>query len=187
MNDELYPVRNISSNGSRVSIKDPPELSNGVYQRMRAIWEKNPLIRQATTPIKDGASCSVQFGEGAHYYTIRKEGGEPILEPGKPSHPDLSFRLSEGATEHLLGLLENEGHDLGEMAVEILKGIISPDPQRKIYLSLHIGFLSLMRKGYPGMLRLAGPKALRFIAQRGYIGHAGIKRLVTLIKKRREV
>ncbi|RME54463.1 MAG: hypothetical protein D6795_04205, partial [Deltaproteobacteria bacterium] len=104
-------------------------------------------------------------------YTLIREEGRSVLRPGEPEDPDLSFYFTRAAVHYIT---EGEG-TIGDFGKRLYHCVFGGDPACRVEFRPTTSIRTFYRRGYFGILRLAGPEVsrmimrhvMRFITSRG--------------------
>lgn len=145
-------------------------------QRFTAYFDREVAARAAKS-LSDGAE--IEFRVGDETFTFTRENRANKIVPGSARAPQVTFTLPPAAAEEVLN---DPTDEVGEIGVRILKLITSSDSSRKVHLKLNSGFLSLMTKGYLGVLASGGSGVASYLASRGLGGAGAIKMAIKRMK-----
>ena len=140
------------------------------------------MAAKAARSLADGARIAFRVvkpdGSEIESFVFTKASGlNRIEDAGGPS--EVSFELTEGAAE---AILSETSDDIGKIGVEIAKLVVSQSPERRVRARLEAGFLTLMRKGYVGVVTAGGTAFAAFLASRGLKGVGGIKSAIAKLR-----
>ncbi|MDF1565391.1 MAG: AAA family ATPase [Deltaproteobacteria bacterium] len=150
--------------------------------KLRTFFETSPAAAKATKPLKKGAEVGVVFTDVPGDYRFGVETGAGRIGEGKASDPDFELELAPGAVDRLCSM---QTDDLGEFAVTFFKCMLADDPEQKIGVKLHSGFLKLTSRGYLKTMALGGAKVFAFMAKNGYMGPTAVKKAIDKLRKSR--
>lgn len=145
-------------------------------ERFSQYFQRSAAI-QAASSLKD--HTQMEFRVGSEVFTFSKKLGKNHITPGSAENADLTFSISENAANDILDF---PSENIGEIGIHIAKLIVSHDETKKIKMKLNSGFLSLMTKGYFGILKEGGSVFASFLATKGLGGLDGIKNAIKKLK-----
>ena len=102
------------------------------------------------------------------------------MAPGPAATPQVTFEFAPGAAESILAAPADS--DIGAIGVGIARLILSKDPGQKVRFRLNAGILSLLTKGYFGVVASGGSAFASFLASKGLGGIGAIKNAVKKLK-----
>lgn len=140
---------------------------------------------QAARSLAPGAEIEFHIrpagGSGAgEVFTFGRASGSNRVAPGPARDPQLTFELTPGAAESILGLPDQ---DIGRIGIHILTLVAAGDASRKVSVKFHAGFLTLLSKGYLGVLSAGGAGFASALAARGL---GGVGAIQAALKKARK-
>jgi hypothetical protein len=118
--------------------------------------------------------------EALEIFTFGREGGSNRVTPGPAPDPQLTFELTPLAAESILTLPDQ---DIGRIGIHILTLVAAGDASRKVSVKFHAGFLTLLSKGYLGVLSAGGAGFASALAARGL---GGVGAIQAALKKARK-
>jgi len=95
---------------------------------------------------------------------------------------DINIKLSINALSYYLESTQSPTTTLGMFGVELMRGILSKDPNRAVELKINAGPMLLWRRGYIKLALSGGVPIWGFLAQHGLVN---VKQILTLLKKMR--
>lgn len=155
----------------------PSDPNDAPYSERFRSYLSRDVANQAAKSLSDGVE--IEFHVGAEKFTFTRENKTNAVKSGRALDAHIIFELTPGAADELL---ENPKDDVGETGVQIMRLIVSDDDGKRIHVRLKAGFLTLMRKGYLGVLAAGGKGVTSFLASRGLSGTGGIKKVITKLK-----
>jgi len=143
--------------------------------RLANLFSTHPAWLAAARHLSDSATSTVYLNHpDAEPWRLEQRDGAACLLRGAASDPDLVFRFTPASIE---GLEAVEG-GIGRFAVVLFSSILAGEVDLRIAAS----FARLMRRGYVGLLLIAGPPVLAFGVRHG-IGSVGqLRRLVQQLR-----
>jgi len=143
-----------------------------------------PIAEKAAKSISNGAQVGIQIKDLndtiIESLTFTKEGGVNVVQPHPPRDPQISFSITPQAAEVILS---NTSEDIGSIGVGILKLVMSQDPNLKVSVKFHAGFLTLLAKGYFGVLTAGGVAVASYLGEHGLNGMSAIKAAFKKLKE----
>lgn len=145
--------------------------------RLARLFRDHPAWIRAAEGLHPTATSTVYFAHrpGEAWHLVRTARGVELL-PGMAEDPDLVFRFSAESVQHL----ERVDGGVGEFAVALFSSILEGESD----LRIAAGFPRLIRRGYLGLLRRAGPPVLAFGARHGIRNVGALRALVADLRDR---
>lgn len=140
-----------------------------LLEKLQAFFER-PIAQQGTAPLRNGTRIAI-FLDGEGPVTLTRVGYKALIKNEAPEKPDMTFWVPEKALEQLAA---QQWNSVGEVGIEIIKLIASPEPTQ-VKAKVHIGPFDLLRNGYLGVVTLGGPAFIQFLASKGLSGIGKIK------------
>ena len=168
-------------------------MSNPVRLELFSKYFSRPVAETAAQSLSDGVEIAIQVISAPKTGASAPTSGENVLETLvftrekkrncikniAPHQPQLTFRMTEAAAE---ALLSDPSDQIGEIGVNILRLIFSPDPTKRIWIQFQSGFFTLWSKGYFGVLKAGGSGFAAYLASRGFSGMDAIKAALRKIR-----
>jgi hypothetical protein len=145
--------------------------ASATFEKLKAFLESKPASVKAIKHLKKGVEIGVVIGhqiECAYY----NADGKPILEQRPANKPDVVFTIKPESVDILC---KNEGNDVGDLGIAIIKEYLSGGVRIKAPGSV----LALSMNGYLGIIKEGGMTFAKFLAQHGV---TNIGRIMTVIK-----
>ena len=150
-------------------------------ERLHRFFQTHPAAAAATRPLGAKAEVALSFHDDSGVpYRFFKQGDRFAVEQGAAKDPDFTLELPAAAVEELTGI---ESDALGEFAVAFFKLMLASEADRQVKVKLSAGLFTLTRRGYLSTLALGGPPVIAFMAKRGLVGPAGIKKALNALKR----
>lgn len=141
------------------------------------------VAQQAAKPLADSAEIEFRISgsddKPLEIFTFTKSQGRIQVNTGPARDPQVAFTLTPAAAEQILS---DPSEDVGSIGVAILKLVVSPDANRRVSVSVKVGFLTLFNKGYFGVVTAGGGAFASFLASRGLNGMGAIKAALKKLK-----
>ncbi len=154
-------------------------MAETIYQRLSAYFSR-PVAEKGAKSLSSKAQIEIRVtGAEPTAVTLARQDKRNVIIEGPARDPDLIFTLSERA---LAQVLADPTEDLGELGVNLLKLVMSHDPELKMSMQVKAGFLGLFSKGYFGVLAAGGGPLASYLASKGFNGIDAIK---AALKKRK--
>jgi len=145
---------------------------HGFTNRFSAYFGRD-IAERAASSLRDSAEIELRItGATPETFTFKRNAGKNLVVAGTARDPQMTFTLTADAAEVVLSDVST---DIGSLGVGILKLVASSDPTKKVELRVHAGVLSLLGKGYFGVLATGGSGVASFMASRGLGGLGAIK------------
>lgn len=135
-------------------------MSEALFNKMADFYEANPIAQEMTRPLKDGAEVEVHFENDDETYTVIKEKGRAFFRQGKPEKPQLYCKYSEDAAAYILSAGDSGLNGVQDFVGRVSECILCPTRERYIELRLCASVITLLRKGYFGMVFVGGSRTL---------------------------
>jgi hypothetical protein len=155
----------------------PPEPSNVVLQRF---FETSEAARRAAGPLKKAAEVAVRFTDVPGDFHFKTVEGKPRFIAGKAEDPDFDLTMAPGAVS---AIAAQPNADVGDLGILFFTHILSKDPNAKIGVKLHSGFIKLTMRGWLGVMSHGGGKVIGWMASKGLKGPSAIAGAVSRLKK----
>lgn len=153
----------------------PNESAASYEQRFSAFFARE-VAQKAAASLVNGAEIELRITalgeEPDQVLTFTRVRDRNEIVAGAPKSPQVAFTLSPSAADAVLSI---DSTEIGEIGVQIAKLILAPDPTRKIGLKIHAGILSLITKGYLGVIAAGGASFASYLASKGFNGMGAIK------------
>jgi hypothetical protein len=153
------------------------------HSRFDQYFQK-PVAIKAAHPLKNGARMGFLIRSSPTEatplcFTFLHEDGKNLVL--KELHPDtdVNFFLTHKAAETILNQPSGE---ISEIGIQILKLIFSDKPDHRIGVRLNSGMLTLIRKGYFGVLTAGGAAFSGYLASKGFSGLGSIKTAINKLR-----
>jgi hypothetical protein len=158
----------------------PPEADESISVLAR-LFAEHAVWREAGASIREGAASAVWFRQcPGRAWRLVRQAGVSRLEPGRAEDPDFVFRFGPES----IAALEAAGQDSGDFAVCLFDWMIHPDPDLRVDFRIAGSIPRLVRNGYVGLLRRAGPKPAAFAAAHGVSNLRALRRLIRALRRR---
>ena len=146
------------------------------FEQIQAFFDRDICLR-ASKPLKEGVVFFLEADKSP--YAVTKHKGRLVVSQGKPTDPEMTFTLPLKALQRLEATTTD---DIGEMGVEVLKLVLSPDPDEKISSKVHIGPIELFLRGYLSVLPLGGPTVMKYLASKGFASFGKVKDAISRMR-----
>jgi hypothetical protein len=145
--------------------------------RLALLFLEHPAWVEAATHLRPEASSTVYFSHrNGEPWRLEQRDSQTRLLPGGALEPDFVFRFTSDSIERLEAV---EGN-IGDFAVVLFSLIVDGE----VGFRIAAGYPRLIRRGYVGLLRVAGPPVLAFGATHGIRTLRGLARFVARIRSR---
>lgn len=134
----------------------------------------------AVRVLQNGATVNLTVEGERFHFVVENKRGRVGTKHKKAA--DFSIELSDAALSCLLELNSKPENGIAELAIEIVSGILSKDPQRRIDLKIHAGPLELWQRGYISLAFVGGKPLLAFLANHGL---ANARQILAVLKNMR--
>jgi hypothetical protein len=149
-----------------------------ISQRLSAYFSRD-VAEKGAKSLSAKAEIEIRVtGAEPATVTLRRADKRNAVTDGAARDPDLIFTLTERA---LAQVLSDPTEDLGELGVNLLKLVVSSDPELKMSMQIKTGFMGLFTKGYLGVLAAGGAPLAGYLASKGL---GGIDAIKAVLKKR---
>lgn len=150
-------------------------MDNKYFNDIKIFVETKPVISKALGHLRDGACVEFRLEADETPYYIIKEKGKAVARSGVPEKgSDCEFYITNGAVEKLVAI---ETDDLGQAGLIFLQILASHDPIVDVALrKINSGVLTLVLKGYLGLILACGAPVMGFLAKKGFGSAGAIKR-----------
>jgi len=152
-------------------------ISESRFQVLKDLFAR-PVCQRATQPLRDGTEIAVFIDEEGPA-TLQKLGGAFEAVAHAPRKPDMTFVVPNRALDQLAATTTE---DIGEIGVEILKLMASPEAELRITAKVHIGLFDILRHGYLSVLPLGGASVMKFLGSKGFGGIGKIKDAISRLR-----
>lgn len=153
------------------------EPSNVVLQRF---FESSESARKASAHLKKAAEVGVRFTDVPGDFHFKLVDGKPRFMSGAAEDPDFELTLAPAA---VTAIAAQPNADVGELGILFFQHMIAKDPQSKINVKLHSGFMKLTMRGWLGVMAAGGGKVMGWLAMKGLKGPSAIASAVSRLKK----
>ena len=130
------------------------------------------LKKSSLKKLKKNKEISIIIGDNLNC-AVYQSSGVPKVEQRAAVDPDVEFRIKPSSVDVITS---NEGSDIGELGILVIKEVIAGQVQIKVPGSL----FSIMKNGYLDIIRLGGSRFLGFLAQHGL---SSFSKITSTIKK----
>src|SRR5579859_208847 len=153
------------------------EPSNVVLQRF---FESSESARKASAHLKKAAEVGVRFTDVPGDFHFKLVDGKPRFMSGAAEDPDFELTLAPAA---VTAIAAKPNADVGDLGILFFQHMIAKDPQSKINVKLHSGFMKLTMRGWLGVMAAGGGKVMGWLAMKGLKGPSAIASAVSRLKK----
>jgi hypothetical protein len=136
-----------------------------------------PVAVKATSPLSADAEVLIKCD--TQEFTLSRKGKKNVVTEGAPAKPDMTFEVPPKALDILLGTHTEE---VGEIGIAIASHMIHPNPEQRVTSKIHIGLMSLIRKGYLSILPLGGASFMKYLATKGLTSMSKIRETISKMK-----
>lgn len=157
-------------------------MSGSYAERFQEYFSRDVAMKAAGS-LSDGAEMEFRIestSASPEVFTFRRDSGKNAIEPGPAKSAQVVFELTPGAADSILGTPSTS--DIGAIGVGIARLILSQDPSQKVRFRLNAGILSLLTKGYFGVVAAGGSGFASFLASKGLGGIGALKNAVKKFK-----
>ncbi len=151
------------------------------FKKLKKFVEEHEVSRKGTKSIRNGAEVEIHIKGDPQAYSFRREGGQTTLTARAPEKPDFRLDFSPAAIDELSA---SDSDDVGWYGVKIFEYAIAKDPDEKIDTRIYVGFLTLMKHGYFGMLKTGGRVLLKVLKKYELHKPANARRIVKKLSKK---
>lgn len=148
--------------------------------KLKQFFETRSICIEAAKPLKKGAAVEIKNPVSGKSYTFEKTSAGAVISEGAPRDCELFFSIPPKGLDYIVDFDTN---DIGRYAIRIFEAIISKDPEVKVSLKVRAGILTIVLKGYLGVIMLGGKTMMGWLSQHG-IG--GIDKIKDILSKLRE-
>ncbi|MFC1888863.1 hypothetical protein ACFL4G_03800 [Thermodesulfobacteriota bacterium] len=156
-------------------------MSTETFDKLKAFVETNEVCRKAMKPLKKGAEAEFRILEDDRPYRFYKDGSGAHLADEPPKKPDFTLVFPTAVVEELVS---SGSDDIGWYGVKIFEYGISKDPETKILAKIHVGFMTLMKHGYFGMVKLGGRALLGILKKYELHKPSRMKEIASRLRKK---
>ncbi len=161
------------------------ETSETLFSSRFLQFVQSNTATQATASLADGSEIEFHITgsnkEDIEVFHFRRVKGENTIHVGAASQPQFVFTLTPRAAEEVLALPIDE-LNVGQVGIELVKLILSPDANKRITIKLKSGIFGLFTQGYFGILTAGGSAFAAFLATKGFNGIGAIKSAISKLK-----
>jgi len=157
-------------------------MSGSYAERFQEYFSRD-VAEKAARSLSNGAEMEFRIeslSAAPEVFTFRRVSGRNSVVSGAASDPQVAFELTPGAAETILSSPADS--DIGAIGVGIARLILSKDPGQKVRFRLNGGLLSLLTKGYFGVVASGGSGFASFLASKGLGGIGAIKNAVKKLR-----
>jgi len=151
------------------------------FGKLKKFVEEHEVSRKATTPIKNGAEVEIHIKGDPQVYAFKRVGKRSLLTTEAPEKPDFRLDFPPAVIDELVA---SDSDDVGLYGVKIFEYSIASDPEMKIDTQIYVGFFTLMKHGYFGMLRLGGRVLLELLKRYELHKPANVRKIVKKLSKK---
>lgn len=150
--------------------------SSSITERFTQYFERE-IAQNAAKSLNDGVE--MEFRVEDEIFTFIKTQGRNEVKSGQAKDPQILFILTPIAAE---AVLSDPSEDIGIIAINIVKLILSPDTSKKVGIQFKTGFMTLFSNGYLGVLATGGGQFASYLASKGLNGIGAIKAAFNKLK-----
>ena len=151
-------------------------MSQDIQSKLQEFFAR-PVAIKGTSPLS--ADAEVLLTVNGQPFTLTRKGKKTAVTEGAPAKPDMSFEVPTKALE---ALVDTHTEEVGEIGIAIASHLIHPNPDLRITVKVHIGLLSLIRKGYLSVLPLGGASFMKYLATKGLTSMSKIRETISKMK-----
>jgi len=151
------------------------------YKKLKKFVEEHEVSRRGTKPIRNGAEVEIHIKGDPQVYAFKREGGRSTLTAGAPEKPDFRLDFPPVAIDELVA---SDSDDIGWYGVKIFEYSIADDPDLKIDTKIYVGFFTLVKHGYFGMLKMGGRVLLQVLKKYELTKPANARKIVKKLTKK---
>jgi|SRR6266536_2202939 len=137
-------------------------MSAASFEALKQFFETSEVARKATKPLDDAAVVGLELDGGEAHFTVK--GGRAQVVEGKPSDPDFTLKLPDGAVKRITALRSD---DVGEFGIEFFKLVLEKDAAMKARVHIDAPTTRLLSHGYLGVLAQGGLKVTWWLLKNG--------------------
>ena len=160
-----------------MSTEQTPEPSNVVLQRF---FETSETARKAASHLKAAAQVAVRFTDVPGEFHFALAEGKPRFYEGPAKDPDFELTMAPRAVS---AIAAQPNAEVGDLGILFFQHIVASDPQSKIRVKLHSGFLKLTLRGWLGVMASGGGKVIGWMASKGLKGPSAIASALSRLKR----
>ena len=149
------------------------------FNKLKHFIEEHPVCKKGTGPVKNGVEVEIHIKGDPKVYTFRKVDGSARLLEETPKKPDFRLDFPPAVIDELV---ESESDDVGWYGVRIFEHSVAKDPEAKVDAKIYVGFLTLMKHGYFGMLRVGGRVLVQLLKTHELHKPSNMKRVVQKLR-----
>ena len=160
-----------------------PDLEAVFADRFKTYFTRTAPL-QATSHLGEGAEVEFRVQEtgdkAKEVFCLLKHNKVNEVRPGPGDAPHIVMTFTPQAAVEILA---NPSENVGEIGIQFASLIASQDPKRKISIQFKAGFLTLLSKGFIGVLSSGGKVFAHHLTTRGLSGMGALKTLISKFKK----
>lgn len=145
--------------------------STSIFEPIRSFLESKPACQKAMQHLKPGVEIRILI-DGQQECALFYDGSSPRLERRPAVHPDVEFNLS---TAGIRQLMNHPGDNMAQLGIAVLKEICAGHIKVRVVSSI----FNVLRNGYVGIIKEAGPEFIGYLAQHGF---ENIPKIISLMK-----
>lgn len=150
--------------------------TSDVLSRLQEFFNR-PVALKGTSPLSEG--CEIKLVVDGADYTFIKKGKKPAVLEGPPASADMTFEIPPKALE---ALADVQTEEVGEIGIAIASHMIHPNPELRVNVRVHIGLLTLIRKGYLSVIPLGGSSLMKFLGAKGLTSMGKIRETISKMR-----
>ncbi|MFH1537481.1 MAG: hypothetical protein ABIH66_00885 [bacterium] len=131
---------------------------------MKRFFDESEIGRQVVVPLRQRAVAYFEFEGDEGKYELIKIGKRAYLRPGKSKKAEVRFRVGKEAVGYLFDTPLESVKDYVHRLCDCLE---EKDPAKKVEMKMLTNFFDFWFKGYFGLLKMGGSRAIRTLAKIG--------------------
>ena len=147
------------------------------FERFQAYFEKS-VAQDAAQSLSNNIEIEIQVDQ--FFGTLTRQSGKNAFLNRAAQDPHLTFILTPKAADAILSYESDEIAEIGEHIAQL---ILNNDPESKIRVKVHTGILTLLSKGYFGVIAKGGGAFASYLASKGFKNIGAIKDAISKLRK----
>lgn len=134
------------------------------YEKMRRFFYESEIGRDVVVPLRHKATAYVDFEGDDNKYELIKLGKRAYIRPRKARKAEVHFWFSKWSVGYFFDQPLSGVRDYVHRLCDCLE---ERDPSKQVRMKMLTNMFDAWRKGYFGLLKLGGARALRTLPKIG--------------------
>ena len=147
-----------------------------------------PAAVSATSSLSNGVEIEFRVqldGEKpVEIFCLLRREDRNEIRTGPGDKPQITMTLTPRAAAEVAAHPADRIEDVGQIGILFASLAASPNPERKVRIQFNAGFLTLLSKGFVGVVTSGGKTFASYLASKGLNGVGAIKSIVSKFGKK---